>query len=147
MDMVLKPKFNRRSGWGKVLVGTHKEGTDESVKIKVLLVVFFDWKGIVYHCTRRSDGKNQLCQEVLARLRDAVRRKSPKFRESQTLLLHHDNAPTYSSLPIHIYQAKHQTSVVPHPPYSPDLAPEKFFLFPKIKTTFKGRHFQTIEGI
>jgi hypothetical protein len=33
---------------------------------------------------------------------------------------------------------------VPHPPYSPDLAPADFFLFPKLKTTLKGRHFQTI---
>ena len=43
--------------------------------------------------------------------------------------------------------AKHQTSIVPHPPYSPDLAPADFFLFPKLKTTLKGRRFQTIEEI
>jgi transposase len=36
---------------------------------------------------------------------------------------------------------------MPHPPYSPDLAPADFFLFPKLKTTFKGRCFQTIEEI
>jgi len=33
------------------------------------------------------------------------------------------------------------------PPYSPDLAPADFFLFPEVKTTLKGRHFQTIEEI
>ena len=31
-----------------------------------------------------------------------------------------------------------------HPPYSPDLAPADFFLFPKLKTTLKGCCFQTI---
>jgi hypothetical protein len=36
---------------------------------------------------------------------------------------------------------------VPQPPSSPDLAPADFFLFPKIKTTLKGRSFQTIEEI
>jgi transposase len=36
---------------------------------------------------------------------------------------------------------------VPHPPYSPDLAPADFFLFPKLKTTLKGRRFQTSEEI
>jgi len=41
---------------------------------------------------------------------------------------------------------KRQTSVVPHPPYSPALAPADFFLFRKLKTTLKG-HFQTIEEI
>jgi hypothetical protein len=33
------------------------------------------------------------------------------------------------------------------PPYSPDLAPTDFFLFPKLKTTLKGCRFQTIEEI
>ena len=45
------------------------------------------------------------------------------------------------------YLAKHQTSVVPHLPYSPALAPADIFLFPELKTTLKGRRFQTIEEI
>ena len=36
---------------------------------------------------------------------------------------------------------------MPHPPYSPDLAPADFLLFPKLKTTLKGRRFKTIEEI
>jgi transposase len=36
---------------------------------------------------------------------------------------------------------------VPHPPYSSDLVPADFFLFPKLKTTLKRRRFQTIEEI
>jgi hypothetical protein len=44
-------------------------------------------------------------------------------------------------------QSRHQTSVVSHPPYSPNLAPADFFLFPKLKTTLKGRRFQTTEEI
>jgi hypothetical protein len=51
------------------------------------------------------------------------------------------------SLLIHIYLAKHQISFVPHPPYSPDLAQEDFFLFPELKTTLTVRRFQTIEEI
>jgi hypothetical protein len=45
------------------------------------------------------------------------------------------------------YLAKHQTSIVPHPPYSLDSDPADFFLFPKLKTTLKGHHFQTVEVI
>ena len=33
------------------------------------------------------------------------------------------------------------------PPYSPNLAPADFFLFPKLKSTLKGRRFHTIEEI
>jgi len=38
-------------------------------------------------------------------------------------------------------------TVVPHPPYSPDLAPSDFFLIPKLKMELKGRRFQTVEEI
>jgi transposase len=34
-----------------------------------------------------------------------------------------------------------QITVLEHPPYSSDLAPSEFFLFPKIKEILKGRHF------
>jgi transposase len=42
--------------------------------------------------------------------------------------------------------AKQEAIVVPQPPYSPDLAPADF-LFPKLKSTLKGRQFQTVEEI
>ena len=34
---------------------------------------------------------------------------------------------------------------VPHPPYSPDLAPCGFWLFPKLKENLRGSRFETIE--
>jgi len=57
-------------------------------------------------------------------------------------MLHQDNAQAYALLLVCSYLAKHQTSIVFHPPSSPDLAPTDFTLFPKIKTTLNGRRFQ-----
>jgi hypothetical protein len=37
--------------------------------------------------------------------------------------------------------------VLEHPPYSPDLAPNDFFLFPKIKDIMKGRYFDDTDDI
>jgi len=62
-------------------------------------------------------------------------------------MLRYDNAPAHASLLIRSYLSKYQTSVVPHPPYSPDLAPANLFLFPKLKITLKGRRFQTVAEI
>jgi len=62
-------------------------------------------------------------------------------------MLRHDNVPAHALLLICSYLVKHQTSVVPHQPYSRDLAPADFFLFSKLKTTLKGCRFQTIEEI
>jgi hypothetical protein len=46
--------------------------------------------------------------------------------------LHHDNDP-----------AAMKTTVIPHPPYSPDLAPCNFLLFPEMKLKLKGRRFNS----
>jgi hypothetical protein len=45
------------------------------------------------------------------------------------------------------FLAKHATTVLPQPTYSPDLAPADFFLFPKLKSTLKGSHFESMEVI
>ena len=43
--------------------------------------------------------------------------------------------------------AKHQITQVTQPPYSPDLVPSDFWLFPKLKSSLKGKQFQTIDEI
>jgi len=119
-------------------------------RIKVMLVVFFDWKGIVHHefVPPGQLVNKELYQKVLVHLRDCMHSKRPEFWENQTWMLHHDNAPAHASLLIRSYLAKQLTSfVVPHPPYSLDLAPADFFLFSKLKITLKGCHFRTIEEI
>ena len=46
-----------------------------------------------------------------------------------------------------IFWAKNNTVIMPQQPYSPDLAPCDFFLFPRLKGSMKGRRFATIEEI
>jgi transposase len=62
-------------------------------------------------------------------------------------VLHHDNAPAHASLLICEFLTKNETTVVPQPAYSPDLTPADFFLFPKLKSTLKGRRFESTEEI
>jgi histone-lysine N-methyltransferase SETMAR len=38
-------------------------------------------------------------------------------------------------------------NLTPPPPYSPDLSPPDYFLFPKVKLQLKGARFDTSEGI
>ena len=47
-------------------------------------------------------------------------------------------------MPVRKFLAKHKNVIVPQPPYSPDLANTGFFLFPKLKTSMKGKRFATI---
>ena len=84
-----------------------------------------------------SDGKQAGVPELLACLRDAMCRKRPELWKNQTWMLHHYNAPAPASLFISSYPEKHQTSIVAHPPYSPELHPADIFLFPKLKTVLR----------
>ena len=34
-----------------------------------------------------------------------------------------------------------------HPPYSPDMAPDDFFLFPKLKLLLRGTRFQLVKDM
>jgi hypothetical protein len=46
-----------------------------------------------------------------------------------------------------MFLVKHNIPVLEHPPYSPDLAPCDFYLFPKVKSALKGTRFETVEAV
>ena len=83
----------------------------------------------------------------MRRLREAIREKRPELWKNNSWLLHHDNAPAHSSLLVHNFFIKNNTVIMPQPPYSLDLAPCDFFLFPRFKRPMKGRRFATFEEI
>jgi hypothetical protein len=85
--------------------------------------------------------------EVLRRLRENVRRRRPELWREQTWLLHHDKAPSHTSVFTQQFLAKNKMTVIPHPPHSPDLTPSDIFLFPKMKLKLKGRRFDTTDEI
>ena len=61
--------------------------------------------------------------------------------------LHHDNAPTNTSSLMQSFFMKHQITQVTQPPYSPEVTPCDFWLFPKVTSPLKGKRFQTIDEI
>ena len=85
--------------------------------------------------------------ELLKRLHEKVRRKRPEHFANNSWILHHDNAPAHTALSAKEFLATKQITVLEHPAYSPDLVPNDFFLFPKIKEILKGRHFDDIDDI
>ena len=90
---------------------------------------FFDTSGVVHHeyLPEGSTVNQTYYIEVLKGLRDAIWRKRPELWRSGDWFFHHDNAPAHSALRTREFLAKHSITVLPHPPYSPDLAPCDFF--------------------
>ncbi|UYV68987.1 hypothetical protein LAZ67_6001900 [Cordylochernes scorpioides] len=117
--------------------------------VKVLLTVFFDCRGVVHHKflpQGRTVNKEYYLQ-VMRNLREAIRQKLPDLWKNKNWLLHHDKAPAHTSLLVRDFLAKNNTLMMPQPPYSPDLAPCDFFLFPKLKRPMKGRRYATLDEI
>ena len=61
------------------------------------------------------------------------------------LLLHQDNASVHTAAVTLDFLAASDVQLVTHPPYSPDLAPCNWFLFPSAKRQLKGKQFQNSE--
>jgi len=60
---------------------------------------------------------------------------------------HQDNALAHNALSVKQLLANKNITVLEHPPYSPDLAPCDFYLFPNIKSVLKGTHFVSVEHV
>jgi len=84
---------------------------------------------------------------VLRRLREDIRRKRPELWHAGNWLLNDDNAPSHRALVTREFLAHNSIIALRQPPYSSDLAPCEFFLFPKMKLQLKGRRFDTVEEI
>jgi len=76
---------------------------------------------------------------LLVQLKDILKEKR-RGKVTKGVLFLHDNAPAHRALATQKKLAylgfqRH------HPPYSPDLAPSVYHLFPGLKKQLKGRHF------
>ena len=79
--------------------------------------------------------------EVLRKFRKRFRRKRPALLKSGQWHFHQNNAPVHNSILLTEYLTKMGIKTVPHLPYSSDLAPCDFWLFPKLR----GCRYETIE--
>ena len=68
-------------------------------------------------------------------------RKRPALFKSGQWHFQQDNAPVHNSIFVTDYLTKMGIKTVPHPPYSPDLAPCDFWSFPMLR----GCRYETIE--
>jgi len=111
-----------------------------------MATVFWDVKGVIFidFLEKGKTITGQYYSEVLGRFDAVLKEKRPHFLRKK-VLFHHDNAPAHSS---HIVGAKLcqlRYELLPHPPYSPDLAPCDYYLFPNLKKWLGGQRFYSNE--
>jgi histone-lysine N-methyltransferase SETMAR len=59
----------------------------------------------------------------------------------------HDNAPAHKAPSVCQFLTKKKFQPFITPPYSPDLSPQDYFLFPKLKMKLKGLHLAVVAEI
>jgi hypothetical protein len=85
----------------------------------------------------------EVIERLYARMRHVIKLAVPKHR----WLLLHDNAPAQCMLNVKQFLASKSICVIQLPPYSLDLAPADFILFPKVKLSLKAQRFSDISEI
>ena len=95
---------------------------------KVLYAIFFSGEGVAIKVPVKK-GKSITGKYY----KDVVLKKRRPATGFKHVRLLHDNAPAHTSAIVTAFLKKEKVTVLPQPPYSPDLAPCDFLLFPKLK--------------
>ena len=90
-------------------------------------------KSIHHSWLAKGLGLGLLCWDFKGVQEEILCRKRPALFKSCQWHFYQDNAPVYNSILVTDYLTKMGIKTVPQPPYSPDLAPSDFWLFPKLR--------------
>ena len=104
---------------------------------KIMLTIFWDARGVLYteFLAKGSTVNSDRYCATLRSLKERIRRNRPEKK--------HDKARPHCRGQTQGTMTSLKFTVVPHPPYSPELAPSDLCLFPNLKETLKGQHFSS----
>ena len=110
---------------------------------KVMASVFWDAYGVIFinYFEKGRTITRANYAALLDRLVHEIRRNGHIWRRKK-ILFHNDNAPSAQA-------KKHELGFksLPHPPYSPGLAPSVYYLFPNLKRWLCRRRFESNEEV
>ena len=113
-----------------------------------MATVFWDAKGVIMldFLPKRSTITGVYYANLLDRVRTAIREKR-RGKLSKDVLLQQNNARVPTCKVAIDAVERNGYELIPHPAYSPDLAPSDFVLFPNLKKDIRGLHFRSDEEV
>jgi len=146
---VLYINVERKNQWlspGQKATPTPKPGLHPK---KVLLCVWWDREGVVYF--ELLDMNQTITAEVycqqLDKLKSALAIKRPALTNRKGVILQQDNARPHTAKDTRKKLKEFGWEILPHPPYSPDIAPSDYYLFRSLQHFTKGKNYETKEEI
>ena len=115
---------------------------------KLMLCIWWDQLGVIYYELLQPGetitGARYRTQ--LMRLSRALQEKRPQYEQRhEKVILLHDNARPHVAQVVKTYLETLKWDVLPHPPYSPDIAPSDYHLFRSMAHGLAEQHFHYYE--
>lgn len=117
---------------------------------KVMLSVWWDQKGIIYYefLEPKQTITAELYSRQLMRLSQALDQKRPySGKGNRKVVLLHDNARPHVAKKTQATIERLGWEVLPHPAYSPDLAPSDYHLFRSMQHFFREKSYSDFENL
>ena len=126
---------------------TKKFKTEKSAG-KIMATVFWDVHGMLLtdFSPQGATINSDAYIATLKRLKARIRRVRPNL-DMESVLFHHDNARPHTSARTRETITSFGWTTLPHPAYSPDLAPSDFHLFGPMKEALRGQHYRCDEEV
>jgi len=146
-SIVLRQKRNPWHGNIQGLLPSKKFKTSPSSG-KLMATVFWDMHGVLLlHFYPPNETVNSAAyQATLKKLKRAVQRKKPQMSDMRVLLLHDNARPHTAHATVNLLE-RWGWEILEHPPYSPDLAPSDFHLFPNMKKHLRAKRFKSLADV
>lgn len=145
-----KPKKYRAKRGELVPFTSTSTPKQEIYGTKVMLCIWWDQKGVIYY-ELLEPGETitgETYRRQLMRLNRALKEKRPETETRHDhVILQHDNARPHIAGVVQSYLETLRWEVLPHPPYSPDIAPTDYHLFRSMQDDLAGKHFQSYEEV
>jgi histone-lysine N-methyltransferase SETMAR len=115
---------------------------------KVIASVFWDAEGVllVDYLEKGHTIPGTYYANLLRQLKEKIKILR-RGKLTRGVLFHQDNAPSHKSTVAMAAINECGFEILEHPPYSPDLAPSDYYLFPKLKKKLSGRQFETNDDV
>ncbi len=115
-----------------------------------MFIPFFDAHGLVhFEILENQTITKEVFLHLLLRVKNSIRARhgSRVWIRCKEYRLHMDNTPAHCSRTVQDTLAFMEWPVLKHPPYSPDLSPCDFFLFPYIKRRMRGHNYHNVPAL
>lgn len=143
------PESSRQSAeWRTTGESRPKRPKTQQLAGKVMASVFWDANGIIFidYLEKGKTINSDYYMVLLDRLKAEIAKKRPHMKKKK-VIFHQDNAPCHKSIKTMTKFNELGFQLLPHPPYSPDLAPSDYWLFADLKKMLQGKRFGSNEEV